>query len=260
MAIIKNLAKQRLNEGKLSIGMGVHHLRGSAVGALGAAAGFDWLFIDLEHNAMSVEGAAQISMAALNQGCTPIVRCCKDALFEGGRCLDNGAMGVVVPHVDTADEARAIVQAYRFPPLGQRSWGGPPILYGFAAPEMTTAQREINEEILVVCMLESEQSIDNCEAMAAVEGVDVLLFGTGDLSADMGIFGQVGHPRIRAAYEKVAAACKKHGKVMGMGGVYDEVVARDYIAMGARFVLGGSDHSFLMSGASARAKFLRGLA
>lgn len=260
MPIVKNLAKQRLNEGKLSIGFGVHHLRGSAVGALGAATGFDWLFIDMEHGAMSVDAASQICMAALNQGCTPIVRCCKDALFEGTRCLDNGAMGVVVPHVDTAEEAKAVVKAFRFPPLGMRSWGGPPILYGFTPPDTATAQKESNEEVLIACMIETEEAVDNAEAIAAVEGVDVLKFGTSDLTATMGIAGQIGHPRVRAAYEKVAAACKKHGKVMGMGGVYDEVVAKDYIAMGARFVLGGSDHVFVMAGASARAKFLRALA
>jgi len=260
MPIIPNLAKQRLAEGGLSLGFGVHHLRGSAVGALGAATGFDWLFIDMEHGAMSVEDAAQISMAALGQGCTPIVRCCKDALFEGTRCLDNGAMGVVVPHVDTVAEAKQVVEAFRFPPLGMRSWGGPPILYGFQAPDAATAQRESNEEVLIACMVETEESVANADAIAAVPGVDVLMFGTSDLTATMGIPGQIGHPDVRKAYETVGAACAKHGKFMGMGGVYDEKVAPDYIRLGARFILSGSDHSFLMTGATARSKFLRGLA
>ena len=260
MPIVKNLAKQRLAEGGLSLGFGVHHLGGFALGALGAATGFDWLFIDMEHGAMSVDAAAQISMAALSQGCTPIVRCCKDALFEGTRCLDNGAMGVVVPHVDTVAEAKQVVEAFRFPPLGMRSWGGPPILYGFNAPDTATAQRESNAEVLIACMVETEESVANADAIAAIPGVDVLMFGTSDLTATMGIAGQIGHARVRAAYEKVGAACAKHGKIMGMGGVYDEVVARDYIALGARFVLGGSDHNFVMAGAAARSKFLRGLA
>jgi 2-keto-3-deoxy-L-rhamnonate aldolase RhmA len=260
MPIIQNIAKQRLAEGGLAIGFGVHHLRGSAVGALGAATGFDWLFIDMEHGAMSVDDAAQISMAALGQGCTPIVRCCKDALFEGTRCLDNGAMGVVVPHVDTVAEAKQVVEAFRFPPLGMRSWGGPPILYGFQAPDAATAQRESNEQVLIACMVETEESVANADAIAAIPGVDVLMFGTSDLTATMGIPGQIGHPRVRAAYASVAAACARHGKVLGMGGVYDEVVARDYIALGARFILGGSDHAFVMAGAGQRAKFLRGLA
>jgi 2-keto-3-deoxy-L-rhamnonate aldolase RhmA len=217
---------------------------------IAAASGFDWLFIDMEHGAMSVDDATRIAIAALSQGVTPIVRVCKDALHEGTRCLDNGAMGVVVPHVDTAEEAAAVAKAYRFPPTGMRSWGGPPFAYGLGA---------VNREILIACMIETPEAVANAEAIAAVPGVDVLMFGTSDLTATMGIAGQIGHPDVRKAYEAVGAACRKHGKVMGMGGVYDEAVASDYIRLGARFILSGSDHAFLMAGASARAKFLRGL-
>jgi 2-keto-3-deoxy-L-rhamnonate aldolase RhmA len=169
-------------------------------------------------------------------------------------------MGIVVPHVDTAEEAAAVVQAYRFPPTGTRSWGGPPYAYGLASVSPAEAQRELNESIILACMIETPEAVANAEALAAVPGVDVLMFGTSDLTATMGIPGQIAHPDVRAAYARVGAACKAHGKVMGMGGVYDEVTARDYIGLGARFILSGSDHAFLMAGAGARAKFLRGLA
>jgi 2-keto-3-deoxy-L-rhamnonate aldolase RhmA len=259
MPIVTNHCRQRLESGGLALGFGVHHMRGSATGMIAAAAGFDWLFIDMEHGALSVADAAQISMAALSQGVTPIVRVCKDAIFEGTRSLDNGAMGVVVPHVDTAEEAAAVAQAYRFPPTGTRSWGGPPFAYGLGAVSPAAAQAELNASILIACMIETPEAVANAEAIAAVPGVDVLMFGTSDLTATMGIPGQIAHPDVRAAYAKVGAACAKHGKVMGMGGVYDETTARDYIALGARFILSGNDHAFLMAGASARAKFLRGL-
>ncbi|MGK7867868.1 HpcH/HpaI aldolase family protein [Falsiroseomonas sp. E2-1-a20] len=260
MKLVPNLCRQRLAEGGLALGFGVHHLRGSAVGMIGQAAGFDWLFIDMEHGAMSVDDASRIAIAALGQGITPIVRVCKDALFEGTRCLDNGAMGIVVPHVDNAAEAEAVVRATRFPPTGDRSWGAPPFAYGMAPVNAAQAQAELNADILVVCMIETPEAVANAEAIAAVPGVDVLMFGTSDLTATMGIPGQIGHPDVRAAYARVGAACAAHGKVMGMGGVYDEKVAPDYIALGARFILGGSDHAFLMAGATQRAGFLRGLA
>lgn len=259
MPLAPNPLRRRLAEGGLALGFGVHHLRGSAVGMIAAAAGFDWLFIDLEHGATSVEEAARISIAALGQGVTPVVRICKDALAEGTRCLDNGAMGVVVPHVDSAEEARAVARAFRFPPQGMRSWGGPPFAHGLGAVDPAAAQAELNREILLACMIETPEAVARAEAIAAVEGVDVLMFGTSDLTATMGIPGQIGHPEVRRAYEKVAAACARHGKVMGMGGVYDETVAADYIRLGARFLLAGSDHAFLMAGAAARARFLRGL-
>lgn len=259
MPIVPNHAKQRLAAGQLSLGFGVHHLRGAAVGMLAASAGYDWLFIDMEHGAMSVEEATQISIAALGQGITPIVRCCKDALHEGARALDNGAMGVVVPHVDTAAEARDVVAAYRFPPAGQRSWGGPPFAYGFQPPGVAEAQAELNRDILLACMVETPEAVANAEAIAAVPGVDVLLIGTSDLTASMGIPGQIGHASVRDAYATVAAACAGHGKTLGMGGVYDEVVAPEYIKLGVRFILGGSDHTMVLAGANARSRFLRGL-
>jgi 2-keto-3-deoxy-L-rhamnonate aldolase RhmA len=108
-------------------------------------------------------------------------------------------------------------------------------------------------------MIETPRAVANAEAIAAVPGVDVLMFGTSDLTASMGIPGQIGHPDVRKAYQAVGAACARHGKVMGMGGVYDEKVAPDYVRLGARFILSGSDHAFLMAGAGARARFLRGL-
>ncbi|WP_187830166.1 HpcH/HpaI aldolase family protein [Siccirubricoccus phaeus] len=259
MPIVPNHVKQRLQKDELALGFGVHHMRGAAVGMLAAAAGFDWLFIDMEHGATSVHEATQIAIAALNQGVTPIVRVCKDAVFEGTRALDNGAMGVVVPHVDTAEEARAVADAYRFPPVGTRSWGGPPFAYNFRPPAVAEAQVELNKEILVTVMIETPEAVANAAAIAAVPGIDALMIGTSDLTASMGIAGQIGHERVQAAYKTVADACKSAGKVLGMGGVYDETWAAAYIKLGARLLLSGSDHNLLLAGASARSKFLRGL-
>jgi 2-keto-3-deoxy-L-rhamnonate aldolase RhmA len=154
MPLVPNLARQRLSAGELALGFGIHHLRGSAAGMIAAAAGYDWLFIDMEHGAMSVHEATQIAIAALNQGVTPIVRVCRDAIFEGTRALDNGAMGVVVPHIDTAEEAREVAAAYRFPPIGTRSWGGPPFAYNFKPPAVAEAQVELNKEIIDFVQIE----------------------------------------------------------------------------------------------------------
>lgn len=259
MPLAPNRLRDRLSRGELALGFGVHHLRSGATGMIAAAAGFDWLFIDMEHGALSVQEATQMAIAALGQGITPIVRCCRDALFEGTRALDNGAMGVVVPHVDSAEEARAVATAFRFPPLGMRSWGGPPYAYGFAAPSVAEAQEALNREILVTVMIETPEAVEAADAIAAVEGIDALMIGTSDLSSTMGIAGQIGHARVRAAYEAVGAACRRHGKVLGMGGVYDEANAAAYIGLGARLVLGGNDHPLLLAAASARAGFLRGI-
>lgn len=258
MPLVENTTKSKLKRGELALGFGVHHLRTSATGMLAAAAGHDWLFIDMEHGAHSVHEATQICIAAIPTGITPIVRICAGALDEGTRCLDNGALGVIVPHVDTVEQAKQIAQAFRYPPVGHRSWGGPPAAFGFKAPGNAEAQKALNDTVLVVAMIESPQAVGNAEAIAAVEGIDALLIGTSDLSAELGISGQIGHAKVAEAYEKVGAACKKHGKALGMGGVYDKENASRYIKSGARLVLSGSDHNFIVAGAQARADVLRG--
>jgi 2-keto-3-deoxy-L-rhamnonate aldolase RhmA len=155
------------------------------------------------------------------------------------------------------EQAKRIAAQFRFPPRGHRSWGGPIAIFGFEPPGMALAQEEIDQEIMIVVMVETPESVANAEAIAAVPGIDVLLIGTSDLSNEMGIPGEIGHPRIEEAYRRVGEACRKHGKVLGMGGVYDEETAARYIGLGAKMILGGSDQQFLLQAAGARAKALQ---
>ena len=259
MPLVANNTKRRMQAGEVALGFGVHHLRSVAAPALAAASGHDWLFLDNEHGAFSVNEIAQLCIASLPTGVTPLVRVCANAIDEATRALDNGALGIVMPHVDTAKEARHIAEAFHYPPRGRRSWGGPPAVYGYRPPSMAEAQKAINDEILTVVMIESPEALKNSADIAAVDGIDVLLIGTSDLSSELGIAGQMGHPKVIDAYATVGAACKKHGKVLGMGGVYDEENASRYVGMGALFVLTGSDHSYIMMGADARSGFFAGL-
>jgi 2-keto-3-deoxy-L-rhamnonate aldolase RhmA len=257
MALFENKTKRKLQNNELALGFGIHHLRTGAAAMLAAASGHDWLFIDMEHGAISVHDAAQLCLAALPAGITPIVRIAAGALDEGTRALDNGALGVIVPHVDTVERAKEIARAFRYPPLGSRSWGGPPAAFGYRPPGNAEAQAALNDAVLVVAMIESPQAVGNADAIAAVEGIDALLIGTSDLTAEMGISGQIGHARVAEAYEKVGAACRAHGKALGMGGVYDKDNASRYIKGGARMILSGSDHNYILAGAKARTEILR---
>jgi 2-keto-3-deoxy-L-rhamnonate aldolase RhmA len=259
VALVENITKHKLQAGELVLGFGVHHLRTNATAMIAAATGHDWLFIDMEHGAFSVQEATQLCIAALPTGVTPIVRVAADALFEGTRALDNGALGVIIPHVDTLEQATRIARVFRYPPLGSRSWGGPPVAFGFRPPGNAEAQAALNSSILLVAMIESSEGLKNAADIAAVEGIDVLLIGASDLSAAMGVSGQIGHPLVRGAFERVGEICRANGKVLGMGGVYDQEIATQYVKGGARFVLTGSDHSFLLAGAKARSDFLRKL-
>ena len=259
MPLTTNTTKQRLKAGQIALGFGVHHLRTIATPVLAAATGHDWIFIDTEHGAFTIQETTQLCIAALPTGVTPIVRVCAGALDEATRALDNGALGIVVPHVDPAAQAKRVAEAFHYPPDGHRSWGGPPAVYGYQPPATADAQAAINAEILTIVMLESPEAIRNAAEIAAIDGVDVLFIGTSDLTAELGISGQMGHPLVIDADQEVGDACRRHGKTLGMGGVYDQENAARYVAMGARFILTGSDHSYIVSGANQRTAFFNEL-
>jgi 2-keto-3-deoxy-L-rhamnonate aldolase RhmA len=260
MPLVHNTTKRRLAAGGIAIGFGVHHLRSITAPVLAAATGHDYMFIDMEHGAFTMQEATQLCIAALPTGVTPIVRVCAGAIDEATRLLDNGAQGIVFPHVDTAAQARRIAEAFLYPPQGRRSWGGPPAIYGYDAPHVAEAQPAINAEILTIVMLESPEAVANADAIAAVDGVDVLHIGSFDLTTELGIPGQMGHPKLVDAYRRVGDACRAHGKVLGVGGIGDEENLRRYVAMGGRFLGSGSDHSYIVAAASGRVKFIRSLA
>jgi 2-keto-3-deoxy-L-rhamnonate aldolase RhmA len=259
MQPLTNPAKERLDKGEIAIGMGVRGLRGVEVARLMKSAGFDWLFIDLEHGSASVETAGQISVAALDAGIAPFVRVPAGELALGARCLDGGALGIVIPHVDTPEQACAMVDAFRFGPLGHRSIGGGYPHFGFASRPVNEVVSGLENATLLVAMIETPVAVENADRIAAVAGLDVLLIGTNDLCLEMGIPGQLDHERVKAAFDTVLRACAKHGKIAALGGVYGRELLARYLGLGFRMVLAGNDISLLHSAAQDQAKFVRGL-
>jgi 2-keto-3-deoxy-L-rhamnonate aldolase RhmA len=257
MSIVPNPALRQLRAGKLAVGLGVRNARTVDIAQMLKTCGFDWLFIDCEHGSMELDTAAQIAAAALPLGITPLVRVPGFEHWHASRILDNGAQGVVFPHVEDAEQARRLAAACRFPPLGSRSMGGGLPQVGFAALPVGESARLVNEETLVVAMIESPRAVANCDEIAAVPGIDALLVGTNDLCFEMGIPGRFDDPRVADAYGKVIAACRKHGKFPGMGGMYTPELIERHVAMGVQLVLSGSDFSLLMQAGAARAALVR---
>jgi 4-hydroxy-2-oxoheptanedioate aldolase len=220
------------------------------------ACGDDWLFLDLEHNSMDLDIAVQISVAALGGRDRADRARSGRAVLAGHPVLDGSALGIVMPHVDTPEEAREIADRLRYPPQGHRSIAGGLPHFGYVPIAAGAACAAINAATLVVVMLETPLAIANAPAIAAVPGIDSLLIGTSDLSMELGIPGQFADERIVDAYRTVVESCNAHGKFAGIGGVYEAALMRRYIGMGVRLVLGRGDLGFMTSAATERAKLL----
>lgn len=259
MKAIVNHARTRMEAGELALGMGLRQARTVDIAHIAKTTGFDWLFVDMEHNSMSIDTAAQICAAALTAGIAPMIRVPAHDPFHATRLLDAGATGIIVPRISTPEEARALVDACRFPPQGKRSIPGllPQVL--FETHPVADIVATINRETLLVAMIETEEGVRNVDAIAAVPGIDALLVGCTDLAADFGLTGQLDHPKVAHAIDAVCAACRQNGKFAGVGGVYDEKIMTSYIQKGVRLILSGSDLAFLMAGARSRTAMLRSI-
>src|SRR3954470_10587283 len=165
MAQAINAAKARLRKGDLAIGIGVRLVRNVDIIKVMKAAGFDWLFLDLEHGSMSIETACAIAVAAQDSGIAPIVRVPYGELAMATRLLDGGALGIVIPHVDTAEEAREIADRLRYAPIGHRSVGGGQAQFDYAPMKMADMIKRSNDNILITVMIETPKAVKNADAI-----------------------------------------------------------------------------------------------
>jgi 2-keto-3-deoxy-L-rhamnonate aldolase RhmA len=258
--IRENYAKKKLAANELVLCFGVNQLRSPNIAMIAAACGFDAVYIDLEHNPTSLETAAGVCVAALGMGITPIARVTSHDPHDATRILDSGAQGVMVPHVQNAAEAKAIVDACLYAPLGHRSAFGSGPQLGYAAIPQAEVCKIINEQTLLMAMIETPEAVANADSIAAVPGIHVLHIGASDLSTEMGIPGQYKHERMRAAFETVAKAARAHGKAMGVGGVRQDFEFQSWlIGIGMRYLTGGSDVGYILSAGRADVKQLREL-
>ena len=256
--VLRNASRDRLLAGELALGVGIRQSRTVDIASIMKACGYDWLFLDLEHNSMDLDTAVQISVAALGVGIAPIARVPAGQHWLATRILDGGGLGIVMPHVDTVEEAREIADRLRYPPRGHRSIAGGLPHFGYAPVGTAEAIAGIDAATLVVVLLETPRAIENAAAIAAVPGIDALLIGPHDLAMELGIPGGFADERIVAAHQAVCDACRAHGKFAGGGFITDDALLRRYIGMGVRLVLGGADLGFMQAAATARATTLRG--
>ena len=252
-----NPVKARMQAGDVALGMIVRLSRSGDIALVAKTSGHDFIFIDGQHALFSLETIGHIAQAALGCGVAPLVRVGSCRNPDTSLILDNGTMGIVFPDVNTPEDARAAVDACKFPPIGKRSVSGGYQVFDFRPVPTGQSVRALNDSTLVVCMIETREGLSNVEQIAAVEGVDVVHVGCNDLLNDMGKPGQFGDPEVVAAVERVIAAAKAHGKYAGLGGERDLERQLAFIRKGVRFVTTQTDLGLLMAAATQRAEQIR---
>lgn len=260
MTTLRNPLAETLAAGRLGLALIVQKASCVDVAVAAHACGFDALSVDLEHSVIGESAAAQICLTALHTGVTPLVRLPDHAANVANRLLDAGALGVIAPHVESAEEARAIVAACRFAPLGRRSVSYHYPHVGYANDDPALLRAMLNRATTVIVMLESARAVEHADAIAAVPGVDIVHVGGFDLSDDLGQPGRLDAPEVLACFDRVIDACKANGKVAGIGGVGgNAALARRVVARGARFLTAGIDWDFMLGAAKQRVGDLRQL-
>ena len=254
---VTNVALERMKSGGVALGMIIRAMRSGEIAMIAKATDHDFIFIDGQHALFDLETIGQVALAALGSGVTPLVRVRGFNDPDIPRLLDAGVMGIVVPDVNTAEQAREVVSAAKFPPLGRRSIGGPSPVFGLRATPPAENMRVLNASTLVVCMIETCQAVGNAESIAAVPGIDVLHIGCNDLLVDMGKPGQFEAPQLIDAISNIIAAGQARGLQIGLGGDKDIGRQSAWIQKGVRFITTQSDVAMLTAEASRRAAELR---
>ncbi len=213
--MIHNTTKQRLQEGQTVVGCFYPYADANLAEYL-ALLGWDFLVFDGEHGPLEASDFHDLSRAAEVRGVTPIARVATNQTHLILRALDSGAHGVHVPWVNSAEEAEAVVRAVKYQPKGIRGLAGVRAAdWGFTEPLADYVVRA-NRETLVVVHVETAEAVNRIDDLVAVDGVDVLFIGPSDLSHSLGVTGQVNHPAMREALDRVAAAVVGSGTALGI--------------------------------------------
>ncbi|MGO3029088.1 4-hydroxy-2-oxoheptanedioate aldolase [Pseudomonas helleri] len=240
-----NTFKQRLKSGQPQIGLWLG-LANPYCAELAANAGFDWLLIDGEHAPNDLRGMLGQLQAVAPYASQPVIRPVIGDTALIKQVLDIGVQTLLVPMVETADQARQLVRAIHYPPNGVRGVGSA-LARASRWNSIPGYLDQADEQMCLLVQIENREGLENLDAIASVEGVDGVFIGPADLSASMGYRGNPGHPQVQAAIEDAIARIQKAGKAAGILSA-DETLARRYIELGAAFVAVGVDTTVLMRG------------
>jgi 4-hydroxy-2-oxoheptanedioate aldolase len=249
MDLPQNPFKRALKAGKPQIGLW-STLSSSYTVEVVAGAGFDWLLLDSEHSPVDIENLLTQLQAAAPYASHPIVRIPWNDMVNMKRVLDIGAQSLLIPYVQTAEEARSAVASTRYPPAGVRGVAGTTRATRFG--RVKEYAKRAHEEICVLVQVETQSALGNIEAICAVDGVDGVFIGPADLHASMGHAGETANAKVKPLIDDAIRRIRKAGKAPGIL-TPNEADARHWLECGALFVAVGSDAGILARGADALA-------
>lgn len=235
-----NRVKQQLQQGQAAFGTFVFEFNTTGIARLAAEAGAEFLVFDMEHTGWSVETIRLLLATTRGTSLMPAVRIPATEYHFVARVLDMGTAGIMIPMCESAEQARRLVQSAKYPPMGRRG-----AAFGIAHDDYTGGDlaekiESANRETLLIAQIETVAGVEQVEAIAAVEGLDVLWIGQFDLANSLGLPGQFEHPDFLACEERVLAACRTFGKVAGvMTG--DVPSGRKLLARGFRMIAYSGD-------------------
>lgn len=240
----ENPVKRTLAAGKPVIGVTISLNNVEAAAQL-AGAGFDFLWIEMEHAPVSIETLRNIVLATRGLPAVPFARVPVNALWTAKRVLDAGVLGVMFPFTSTPELARQAVAACRYPPLGRRGSGARQATFRWPASEGYYDFADRN--VMVVAIIEEASAVEQIDEIAAVPDIDVLFIGPSDLAFSLGLRGDMKHPRVQEAMNRVLASATRHGKIAGRLALAADDI-RDAITQGYRFIQTASELDFMADG------------
>lgn len=235
-----NRVKHTIHAGGISLGTFVFEFNTTGIARLAAEAGAEFAVFDMEHTGWSVETIRMLIATARPTAMVPLVRIPATEYHFIARVLDMGAMGIMVPMVESAAQARVLTASAKYPPVGRRGAAFGVSHDDFAGGDIVEKMTSANRETLLIAQIETAAGLEHASDIAGVDGVDVLWIGHFDLTNSLGIPGQFDHPRYHEAVAAVLAACKKHGKTPAMMAT-DIATAKRLLDQGFRMLAYGGD-------------------
>lgn len=211
--MIKNSVKHKVKSGGTSIGTMMFEFNTTGIGRIAANAGAEFAVYDMEHTGWEIESIRMLIATTPRAAMVPIVRIPTTQYHFVSRVLDMGAMGIMAPMVESAEEARLLVQSAKYPPIGRRGAAFSIAHDDYGTDPIPDIVRSSNDEVLLIAQIETAKGLKNLDEIAVIPEIDVLWIGLYDLANSLGLPGQMQHPDIQAAIDRVLAACRTNGKV-----------------------------------------------